>query len=150
MMRINELADGLTKSGRFAAVAEEGLLLVRSLEAESEYVIEEFDGSLQVRQAVSFDCFDMESEELLSIYDLCSKVNERFSGCKVFIDRWGTLLTGSDILSAVASIQFIEIILDQTEFISQAMLGLVESVRRQGAVVPDEDIDAALASPSLQ
>lgn len=148
-MRIDELASGLPTSGRFAAAIDDDLVLVRSLETDSKYIVEEFDGSFQVRQAVYFGCLEWSSEELLFLYGLCSMVNRRFSGCKLFVDRWGVLVMASDILGAVASIELIEIILDQTEFMSQATLGLVEAIRERGSAITDEELDCALELPAL-
>jgi hypothetical protein len=149
-MRIDELAGNLTNSARFSATINDALLLVTNLETGSEYIIEEFDGSFQVRQAICFDCLEWTGEELLSLYGLCSLANERFSGCKMFVDRWGVLVMASDVLATAASVEFIEIILGQIEFMSQAMLGLVETIRERGAAITEDEIDSALESPSVQ
>lgn len=149
-MRIHELETGLAESGRFAATIENGLILVTNLETDSEYAVEEFDGSFQVRQAICFDCLDGDADELLSLHILCSMTNRRFSGCKLFVDRWGALVMASDVLGTVASVEFVEIILDQVEFMSQAIAGLVERIHEGSSAVTDEELDSALESPSLQ
>jgi hypothetical protein len=149
-MRLDELRSGLTSSGRFSAAISDGLVRVASVETGSEFVVEEFDGSFQVRQALCFDCLEWPPQEILSLYGLCSMANERFSGCKMFVDRWGALVMASDILGSVASVALVEIILDQTEFMSQAMLGLVETIRGRGSAITDEELDSALDTPMLQ
>lgn len=149
-MNLDELAKGLSESGRYSAEIDGGVLRVRNLGTESEYVVEGFDGSLQVRQAVCFDCLKMSDSELSSIHSLCFKVNERFSGCKNYIDRWGVLLTTSDILAEVATTEFVETILNQVEFVSLGMLELVEAARTRKQAITDGDVDAALATPPFQ
>jgi hypothetical protein len=149
-MNLNELAKGLSGSGRYSAEFDSGIVRVRNLESESEYVVEGFGESLQVRQAVCFDCLKMTDSQLSALYLVCSMVNARFSGCKSYVDNWGALLTGSDILAEVATTRFVEIILDQVEFVSLGMLELVEMVRTREGPVTLEDVDSALVAPSLQ
>jgi hypothetical protein len=137
------LADGY--SGR----RDGGLLFVENVEIGSEFVVEQFASSIQVRQAVWFGCPDLGEAELGRVYRLCSAMDERFSGCKSYVDKWGVLLTTADILAECISPRVIEVVLGQIEFVSLAMLTLADVVINGGRMVTEEEIDGALQSPSL-
>jgi len=77
-------------------------------------------------------------------------MNARFSGCKCYIDQWGVLTTGADVLGEAIAMDMIEITLGQIEFVSLAMLDLVEILRTERRPVTPQEIDTALAVPSLQ
>jgi hypothetical protein len=124
------------------------VLFVRNLETESEFVIEQFGSSVQIRQAVTFGCGDLADAERGRIYRLCSDMNERFSGCKAYVDRWGALLTAADVLGE-STPGLLEVVLGQVEFMSLAMHSLAEIVIDGKRMPDDEEIDAALRSPSL-
>jgi hypothetical protein len=149
-MDLKEICQGLAKGGYYSAHEDDGILIIGSLDNDSEYVLEPFESSLQIRQAVWLDCHDIPEAELSRIYVLCSLMNARFSGCKSYVDQWGALTTGADILGPDIPIDFIETILNQVEFISLAMLDLAETMRSEQRLVTSEEIDSALEVPSLQ
>ncbi len=150
VMRLEEIGRQLSEGGAYGAEEDEGLLHIRDLESGSEYDLELFAESLQIRQAVRLDCHDLPADELNRIYVLCSMMNERFSGCKSYVDQWGALLTAADMLGPDVAIESIETVLNQVEFISLAMLVLMETMERERRPVTDEEVDAALEVPSLQ
>lgn len=137
------LADGY--SGRH----DGRVLLVQNVETESEFVVEQFSGSLQIRQSVWRECHELGDAELGRIYRLCSAMNERFSGCKSYVDEWGALLTTGEILAECVSPRIVEIVLGQVEFVSVAMHSLAEVVIGGSRMVTEQEIDDALRSPSL-
>lgn len=149
-MELEKIRQGLMQGGRYSASEDDGILMIRASENGSEYSLEEFDGSAQIRQAVWFDCHELPEEELSRLHVLCSMMNQRFSGCKSYIDRWGALTTAADILGPEIAMDFIEVVLGQVEFISQAMLELAETIRSEQRLVTSNEIDSALEMPSLQ
>lgn len=149
-MHMNEISQGLSETKRFSSRLEGDLLLIQNLEIGSEYILEEFGQSLQMRQAVVFDCQKSFDSDLQNMYVLCSAMNERFSGCKNYIDKWGVLVTSADVLGQSVEISFIEVVLGQVEFISQAMLGLITTLRMEHRLITEEEIDSALDVPLLQ
>jgi hypothetical protein len=149
-MHVEEIRQRLSQEGHYSAQLDEGILRIRDSEIGSEYVLEVFDESAQIRQAVWFDCHELPNDDLSRAYVLCSMMNARFSGCKCYIDQWGVLITAADLLGHGVSMEVIETMLGQVEFVSQAMLGLVETLRRERRLVTEEEIDSALEVPPLQ
>lgn len=149
-MLIEKLSKQLSATSRFSYVMMDNVSILKSIEVESEYVIEEFEGAVQIRQAVLFNCFDMLDEEIRQIYSICSMVNSRFSGCKNFIDKWGVLITARDILSVEVNQDHLEVGINQVEFLSRAMMYLVQTTRETGTLASEEEIDTALEVPMLQ
>lgn len=149
-MRLEDICRGLSQEGSYSVQPVDGILRIRNLENASEYVLETFGLSAQIRQAVWFDCQDLSEEDLNRVYRVCSMMNERFSGCKCYIDEWGVLITGADILGDIFTINSLEVALSQVEFISQAMLGLMEILRIEQRLVTRDEIDSALDVPALQ
>lgn len=94
------------------------VLFVQNVESGSEFVVEEFSGSMQIRQGVWYACHELGDAELGRVYRLCSAMNERFSGCKSYIDEWGALLTTADILAGSLSPRIVGLALGQVEFVS--------------------------------
>jgi len=125
------------------------VLFVQNAQTESEFVVEQFSGSIQIRQRVRHACHELEDAELGRVYRLCSAVNQRFSGCKSYVDDWGALLTTADILAECVSPRTLWVVLGQVEFVSLAMLGLAEVVIDGGRMVTEQEIDDALQSPGL-
>jgi hypothetical protein len=150
MDEIEEICRGLSQGGYYSAQRDDGILKIRNSEAGSEYILETFGQSVQIRQAIWFDCHELAQDDVNRIYVLCSMMNERFSGCKCCIDQWGALITLADILGPDIAIEAIETVLDQVEFVSQAMLGLVETMRLERRLVAPDEIDSALDVPPLQ
>jgi hypothetical protein len=148
--RLEEIGRQLSRGGAYLAEPEDGVLYIRELDSSSEYNLELFGDSAQIRQGVQFDCDELPADELSRILLLCSMMNARFSGCKSYVDQWGVLLTTADILGPDLPVDFIETVLNQIEFISLAMLGLLELMERQGRIVTEAEIEAALEVPSLQ
>jgi hypothetical protein len=146
-MRLEEVEATLAKG--YSAWRDGEVLFVRNVETGSEFVIEQFGSSLQVRQAVRFGCFELEDAALGRVYRLCSALNERFSGCKSYVDEWGVFLTASDILAEGAAPRAVEVVLGQIEFISLAAIKLAEVVVDRGRMVAEQEIDDALESPLL-
>jgi hypothetical protein len=134
----------------YSISTEDDVVKVRNLDLGSEYIVEYFSGSIQIRQAVYFDCFGLSVENLSSLYILSSNLNERFSGCKTFVDRWGVLVTAADVLQPVDDEGLLETVFNQVEFMSQATLFLVNSLIDENRSISDDEIDAVLESPSLQ
>ena len=149
-MRFEEISQHLSQRGVYSAQLRDGILRISNLENASEYILEAFEQSVQIRQAVWFDCHELPEEDLDRVYVLCSMMNERFSGCKSYVDQWGALITGADILSQAVAIDFIETVLGQVEFVSQAMLGLVETLRLERRFITRKEVDSALDVPPLQ
>lgn len=147
---IEEICSSLLQGGNYSAQLDDGVLRIRDSETESEYVLEAFEQSAQIRQAVWFDCHELYDDDLSRVYMLCSMMNSRFSGCKCYIDQWGVLTTAADILGPNIEIEFVEIVLGQVEFISLAMLSLVETMRLERRLITQGEIDAALDVPPLQ
>jgi len=146
-MTLNEV--GVELGERYSASRDDNVLRVQNQETQSEFVIEQFGNSLQVRQAVRFDCLDLDERERGRLYCLCSEVNGRFSGCKSYLDQWGALLTAVDLLEEGVKPGLLEVVLGQVEFVSAAMHSLSEVIIEGGRMVADEEIDEALRSPSL-
>jgi hypothetical protein len=141
-MTLEEVQDELAEN--YSAKRDGEVLLVQNANTQSEFVIEQFGNSLQVRQAVWFDCLELSDAETARLYQLCSEMNGRFSGCKSYVDQWGTLITAADIVEESANPRIVEVVLGQVEFVSVAMHGISD-----GRMVLDEEIDEALESPSL-
>lgn len=150
MIHFEEICERLSQGGHYSARLEDGILRIRDSEISSEYVLEAFEQSAQIRQAVWFDCHEFSPEDLNRLYALCSMMNERFSGCKSYVDQWGVLITAADILGPDIAEDLVETLLGQVEFVSQAMLGLVETFRSERRLVTAEEIDSALGVPPLQ
>jgi hypothetical protein len=148
-MRVEDICRHLSQGDAYSTRLEDGVLVIKDLEIGSEYVLEMFEPSAQVRQAIWFDLSELSGEELSRVYVLCSMMNARFSGCKCFIDQWGALITGTDILSQAFDVDFLEIVLGQVEFVSQATLDLMEILRIEQRLVTEEEIDSALYVPPL-
>jgi hypothetical protein len=149
-MTLDEIRQGLTQGGYYSAREDDGLLIIRDSEIGSEYVLEDFESSVQIRQAVCLDCHELSEEDLGKTYVLCSMMNERFSGCKNYVDQWGALITAADILGPQIATELIETVLNQVEFVSQAMQSLNETMRSEQRPVTSKEIDDALEVPSLQ
>ena len=149
-MRLEEICRQLAQTGHYSAQVDDDILRIQSSDIGSEYIMEAFEQSAQIRQAVWFDCDKLSVDDLNRIYVLCSMMNERFGGCKCFIDQWGVLITGADLISNDIVVELIETTLRQVEFISQAMLDLVETLCAEGRLVTQHEIDTVLAVPSLQ
>jgi hypothetical protein len=149
-MNLVKIAEVISRTGRHSSHIDESVARVENLDNGSEYIVEEFGaGSFQIRQAVVFDCEAQEDLNFHDIYVLCSRINERFSGCKCFIDKWGVLINATDIIDLSVSTTLVETLLDQVEFVSQVTPGLVEDMRSTG--LPGEaDIDSAFEVPPLQ
>jgi hypothetical protein len=149
-MMLEEIGRDLSLGGHYSAQLDDGVLRIEDLEVGSEYILEDFDQSLQIRQAACFDCHKFPEDDLNRVYVLCSMMNARFSGCKSYIDQWGALITAADVLAQSVTVEFIEIMLGQVEFVSRGMLDLVETMRRECRLPTDEEIDSALDVPLLQ
>jgi hypothetical protein len=149
-MQLEEVCRGLSQRGHYSAQLDDGILRIQSSQTGSEYILEPFEQSAQIRQAVWFDCHEFSEDDLSGVYVLCSMMNERFSGCKCYIDKWGVLITAADVLDRGMAIELIETVLSQIEFVSQAMLDLVETLRAERRLVTEEEIDSALNVPPLQ
>lgn len=147
---IEEICHSLSQGGHHSAQLDDGVLRIRNSETESEYILEAFEQSAQIRQAIWFDCHEFTDDDLNRVYMLCSMMNSRFSGCKCYIDQWGVLTTAADILGPKIEIEFVEIVLGQVEFISLAMLSLVETMRLEARLITQDEIDSALDVPPLQ
>lgn len=147
-MQVEEICRAISL-GDYSAELDKDVLRIRNSELGSEYILEPFGMSVQIRQAVWFDCDGLPEEELNRIYALCSTMNERFSGCKCYIDEWGALVTAADILGPVTAIDIVKTMLNQIEFISQAMLNLVNILHTERRRVTVEEIDSALNMPHL-
>jgi hypothetical protein len=148
-MDLEEICDRLSERGVYSARLEDGLVRIGKPETGSEYILEAFEKSAQIRQAVWLDRQDLSEDDLGRLHLLCSAMNARFSGCKSYVDPWGVLITGADILSESMAIEFIEMMLNQVEFISITMLDLVETQLREQRLVSEEEIDSALEVPPL-
>lgn len=140
----------LSQSGRFSSSIEEGVIRVSSVDSGSEFIIEEFSESFQVRQAVLFDCQKDEDLDISELYVLCSRVNDRFSGCKCFIDDWDVLVNASDIIAVAEPDKLVETILDQVEFVSQVILDLLDTMRSRSALPGPDEVEAAFQVPPPQ
>lgn len=149
-MDFHEIPRALSQGEIYSAELVSNILHIRNSETNSEYIIESFGQSIQIRQAVWFNCLEMSTDVLNNLYKLCSMLNERFSGCKSYIDKWGTLITAADIISESLTKNFLEILLGQIEFISQATLSLIELSQENRNVVTHDEIDSVLNVPSLQ
>jgi hypothetical protein len=120
-MQLEEIAVGLGVQGYYTGEMDEGMLIVRNSDTLSEFIVESFDRSLQIRQAAWFECDKLAESDRNRFYAICSMVNERFSGCKCFIDEWGTLVTAADIIEHDFGLDYVETLLGQVEFISVAI-----------------------------
>jgi hypothetical protein len=149
-MSLQDLSNVVLATGRFSCRIDEGLLRIVSTESGSEYVAEPFGSGLQVRQACLFGCSETENLQAFDIAMMCTRLNERFSGCKSYIDSWDVLVTAFDVLELTDDTRLISTVLDQVEFISQATLALIEAMQESGPRLSDEQIDRALEIPSLQ
>lgn len=149
-MFAEKILEVLSHSGRYSARIEDEVVRVENLHNGSEYIIEEFSASYQVRQAILFDCQGAESLEVAELYILCSRINERFSGCKCFIDEWDVLVNAFDIIAAADPAQLIETVLDQIEFVSQVLLELLNVMRTSNRLPSFEEIETAFQVPPLQ
>jgi hypothetical protein len=150
MTHIEEICQHLSERGIYSARLEHGNLRIQDSEIGSEYILELFEPSAQIRQAVWLDCHELPEDDLNRIYVLCSMMNERFSGCKTYVDQWGALTMAADILGPDIAIDFIETILNQVEFMSHAMESLVETMRLERRLITQDEIDSALDVPPLQ
>lgn len=148
-MRLDEIGPRLSANGVYSAQLDDGILRIRNLELGSEYILEAFERSAQIRQAVWFECHELPEDDLNRLYVLCSMMNARFSGCKSYIDQWGVLITAADILDPGVATDSVETILGQVEFVSQATLDLVEMLHSERRLVTDEEINRALDVPPL-
>lgn len=141
---LDSLKRQLEEFGRFGATLDNGILRVTDSQSQSSYVVEEFSGSLQIRQAVAFD---VPQHHLNLTYALANCVNERFTGCKSFIDRWGNLVNATDILPQTSMVEATVASLAQIEFVSRALLVLYDCIEREDELPSEEQIDAALMVP---
>ena len=148
-MLLDDIREGLAKGTYYSTEHDEEVLLIKDRETGSEFIVEAFEQSLQIRQTVKFDCQELPEAELSRIYVLCSMINERFSGCKSYLDQWWALTTAADILDLAVTVAHVEIVLGQIEFISLAMLDLVEIMKAEQRLVTDEEVNAALEPPSV-
>ena len=146
---LENIRRGLAEAGTYVPRLDDGSLRISDPDLDSEYSLEVFEQSVQIRQGVWFECQDLAEEELSRIYALCSMMNQRFSGCKCCVDQWGTLITVADILGPGIAIEFIETMLNQVEFMSQALQELVETMNVEGRLVTEAELDAALEVPPL-
>lgn len=146
-MTLEEVEAALDDS--YSGRREGELLLLKDAENESEFVVERFSGSFQIRQGVWHACHELGDTELERVYRLCSAMNERFSGCKSYVDQWGTLLTAGDILADCANPKNLVTMLGQVEFVSLAMLKLSDIIINGSRMVTEQEIDEALQSPIL-
>lgn len=140
---IFEISDSISGNGYFSSV-KDGIILIREEESGSEYIGEIFGYSLQIRQTVClYEEADLDQYGCY-IYEACSKINCRFSGCKNYVDDYGALITASDIICDPLSGELIRGILNQVEFISQSIFDIFKSIPENGMVPSEKDIDAAL------
>jgi hypothetical protein len=146
---LEDIRRGLAETGAYVPRVDDGILRISDPDLDSEYSLEVIEQSVQIRQGVWFDCQDLAGDELGRIYELCSMMNQRFSGCKCCIDQWGTLITVADILGPRIAVACIETMLNQVEFMSQALLELVETMNVEGRLVTEAELDAALEVPPL-
>lgn len=149
-MSFEIIRERLSETGRYSSRIEEDILRVESVGSGSEYVVEEFCGSFQIRQAVQFNCQADDILELKQIHALCSTVNERFSGCKCFVDQWGVLVNAFDWITEILPPNVIEVAFDQVELVSQVLLELLEFMKTTNRLPTTAEIEAAFEVPSLQ
>jgi hypothetical protein len=149
-MLLEDICRNLSEGEYYSADMDGGILRVRDIDSQSEYILEEFEPSLQIRQAVCFDCYNFSKDDLSRVYILCSMMNERFSGCKSYIDHYGTLMTTVDLLGPNIEIDRIGTVLNQVEYVSLAMLDLLETQRLENRIITDGEIDSAFNVPPLQ
>ena len=145
---LNSLAQEITARGNFTAREEDGVILATQNESGSEFVIESFGNSVQIRQGVWFNCSSEFGDDMEPLYETCSRMNFRFSGCKSLIDQWGVLITAADVLEPVR-VETVEVVLGQVEYVSLAMLDLAEIVKRENRVPTDTEFDAALEATQI-
>ena len=139
----------ITQDGDFTAVMDPPVLVVTSEDTSSSFVVEIFGESYQVRQGVAPAAEELTDEQVAILLQLCSTVNERFTGCKNLIDKWGMLQTMSDILGPISEIGPLKVVLGQVEYVSLAMLDLYQIVQDEERLPTEAEIDEALEVPEV-
>ncbi|WP_157073564.1 hypothetical protein [Sphingomonas soli] len=133
----------------YEVLFEDGIFRLTDNVSKSEFIFEVFDNSFQIRQAVYFNCDQLSGDKISEINKLCSRVNSRFSGCKNYIDEWNVLITVYESLHLINDIELIKIVLNQVEFVSEAMLAFMGNIEND-EVLSDEQIDRVFLGPTLQ
>ena len=148
-MTIEELAEALKSDREFSAEVSDDVLIVGFTDSDSTLAVTPFDGSVQIRQIIVENDRGYLPGVMTAIDRTLSKINDRFSCCKVFFDDEANVVNACDVPSSVASLDFVKDMLAQTEFVSQACAATLAEVIETGQPASDEAIDRAFKLPRV-
>jgi hypothetical protein len=148
-MSLHEISAQLVETSRYSSSFDGDLLTVVDLESEAAFILESFGECLQIRQTVALDAASTFAHNAGHIYVLCSMLNSRFSGCKMYLDAWDAVVTGFDVLPECATVDFLEVAFSQVHFMSLGMHRLLNILRFEERLPFEEEIDTALDTPTV-